>query len=443
MKHPYILTLVLWLAIWSTATGQLPTYFPPHGSSQWDTITPASLQWSPTAIDSLYDYLAAQNTKAFILLKDGKIVLERYFDGHSASDNWYWASAGKTLTAALVGIAQQQQLLDIQDPTQQYLGAGWTDCTPAQEQAITLWHQLTMTTGLDDSGNLDCTADTCLLYLAPPGTRWSYHNAPYTLLIDVLEQATNQPINAFAGQQLLQPLGMNGTFLPVGDNTSFFSNARSMARFGLWVLNRGNWAGNILMSDTSYFNAMTTSSQALNLAYGYLWWLNGASTYMIPGVPFPLPGSISPHAPSDMIAALGKNGQCINVVPSQNLVWIRMGDAPSNDLVPFLLNDGIWERLQAVMQGGLSANAPTPASSSSPLWVEVFPNPATTTLQLRLSHSALRWRIIGSDGQLLDTGYFQGQLETAFDVSRYPMGIYWLTVEDELGRVISQPWIKR
>ena len=48
-----------------------------------------------------------------------------------------------------------------------------------------------------------------------------------------------------------------------------------MARFGLLILNKGNWDGNQIMTDTNYFNQMLNSSQSLNESYGYLWWLNG------------------------------------------------------------------------------------------------------------------------------------------------------------------------
>ncbi|MBL0096369.1 MAG: hypothetical protein IPP46_07610 [Bacteroidetes bacterium] len=51
-------------------------YFPPLTGNAWDTISPVSLGWCPDKIDSLTDYLENKNTKAFILLKDGKIVIE-------------------------------------------------------------------------------------------------------------------------------------------------------------------------------------------------------------------------------------------------------------------------------------------------------------------------------------------------------------------------------
>ena len=82
-------------------------YFPPLLGNTWDALSPASLGWCEPKIDSLLDYLEAKNSKAFILLKDGKIVIEKYFGTFTIDSVWYWASAGKTLTGFTVGIAQQ------------------------------------------------------------------------------------------------------------------------------------------------------------------------------------------------------------------------------------------------------------------------------------------------------------------------------------------------
>jgi hypothetical protein len=59
--------------------------------------------------------------------------------------------------------------------------------------------------------------------------------------------------------------------------------------------------------------------------------------------------SISPNAPADLFAAMGKNGQLINVVPSKGLVVIRMGDAPDSALVPFTFQDEMWKKLSLVI----------------------------------------------------------------------------------------------
>ena len=102
-----------------------------------------------------------------------------------------------------------------------------------------------MTTGLDDNvSDPNCTNDNCLLYFSDPGSRWAYHNAPYTLLRPVIENATGQGINIYNYQKLLNPTGMTGLFLYNGFNNIFYSTSRSMARFGLLILNNGNWDGN-------------------------------------------------------------------------------------------------------------------------------------------------------------------------------------------------------
>ena len=116
-----------------------------------------------------------------------------------------------------------------------------------------------------------------------------------------------------------------------------------MAEFGVInsEYNGENWDGNQIMSDTNYFNQMLHTSQMFNESYGYLW-LNGKSSSMLPGSQFVFNGDITPNAPDDLVSALGKNGQIINVVPSENLVWIRMGEAPDSSLVPHNFNVAIW-----------------------------------------------------------------------------------------------------
>ena len=63
---------------------------------------------------------------------------------------------------------------------------------------------------------------------------------------------------------------------------------------------------------------------------------------MFPGLQFIFNTDITSNAPDDLVSALGKNGQIINIVPSENLVWIRMGESPDSSLVPHDLNVEIW-----------------------------------------------------------------------------------------------------
>jgi CubicO group peptidase (beta-lactamase class C family) len=412
-------------------------YFPPTAGNTWDTISPQSLGYCQSKIDSLYAFLDTTNTKAFILLKDGKIVLEKYFGTHTQSSVWQWASAGKTITSFMVGIAQQEGHLSINDTTSTYLGQGWTDCTPAQEERITIRHQLTMTSGLDD-GVTDpfCTLDNCLIYKADAGTRWAYHNGPYTLLDGVVENAAGQTLNSFTTQKLKSPTGMTGTFAPVGYNNVFFSNARSMARFGLLILNNGNWNGNQILTDTAYFNQMTATSQTLNKSYGYLWWLNGKQNFMIPSSQIVFPGSLIPNAPSDMISAMGKGGQFLNVIPSQNMVWVRMGEEPANSLVPFLLNDDIWQYVNDL----LCATTGIDNQDNQNSFVQLFPNPGNEILNLKSDKQISKVEVFNMQGQIVKSLNTQNK-EVSVIISELRNGLYFVKVILENGKIWTEKLI--
>lgn len=322
-------------------------YFPPVTGTIWETKSITDLKWNQNAVQPLLDYLELKHSKSFIILVNGRIVLENYFNNHSASTNWYWASAGKTLTSTVTGIAQQEGLLNINNKVSQYLGTGWTSETLAQENLITCKHLLTMTSGLDDA--TDDVDPQDLIYKADAGTRWAYHNI-YVKLQDVIEKASGQSWSNYFNTKLRDKIGMNGTWVQLGVNSVYTSTTRSMARFGLLMLNKGKWENNVVLNE-NFFNEATSTSQNINLGYGYLWWLNGKTSYHLPQSQLTFQGSVIPTGPSDMFMALGKNDQKIYVVPSKKMVVIRMGDAADN--VNLALSDFdkvLWEKINALYQ---------------------------------------------------------------------------------------------
>jgi CubicO group peptidase (beta-lactamase class C family) len=328
-------------------------YFPPvNGSDAWQTIPPDSLGWDMAALNDLYSFLQSKDTKGFIILKNGKIAVEKYFGTFTADSNWYWASAGKTLTAFLTGIAQEEGILDINQAVSAYTGTGWTSESPDKEKLITVKNLLTMTSGLDDGvTDPDCTLPECLVYKADAGTRWAYHTGAYTVLDAVIENTSGMSFNAYFQKKIKDRIGMNGIWIKIPNaNNVFYSTPRSMARFGLLMLNKGKWGSTSILSDSDYFNNQISTSQNLNLSYGYLTWLNGKDSYMVPGSQLVLPGSLISKGPPDMYAALGKNDQKIYVVPSMQLVVIRMGEtAGGYNPAPSGFDNELWGRLQTVI----------------------------------------------------------------------------------------------
>lgn len=332
-------------------------YFPPVEGNTWETKSLDELEWQASDLSELLDFLESQGTRAFIILHGGKVVVEEYWgreiDGSGDFDQdsyWYWASAGKTLTSTLIGIAQNEGHLLLSDPTSVHLGSGWSSMSSDLENDISIFHQLTMTTGLDYTVNDNhCTDPDCLRYLNEAGSEWYYHNAPYTLLTEVISSAAGASLDAYTEEKIGRHTGIKGRWIRSGYNKVYWSTARDMARFGLLISSNGMWGEERVISDTNYIRDMITPSQDHNPSYGYLWWLNGQSSYKLPGVNTDFPGQLSPHAPPDAVAGLGKNGQIVQIIPSLDLVLVRMGEAPDDSTVPTDFHDELWERLHPLL----------------------------------------------------------------------------------------------
>lgn len=327
-------------------------YFPPNSGNEWETTSIEALEWNTEAEAVLYTFLEDNNTDAFIILKNGRIVIERYFGDFQQGDNHAWNSAGKNLTAMTIGIAQSEGFLDINDTSATYLGDSWSSLTQEQEAQISIRNHLTMTTGLDYTvEDIFCTDPECLLYLNEPSTQWFYHNGPYTLLDRIITNAVGEDFTNYFNDKLKNRIGMQGAWLEIGANNVYFSNARSMARFGILNLAEGEWDGEAVLDDTSFFTAMTSPSQNLNPAYGYLYWLNGKSSFSIPGETTSFDGKLIPNAPDDLFAGLGRNDQKLYVVPSEDLVIVRFGDAANDTLLgPSSFDNDLWELLNNLME---------------------------------------------------------------------------------------------
>jgi CubicO group peptidase (beta-lactamase class C family) len=324
-------------------------YYPAIASDVWETKTPASLGWDEAKLQAAIDYAASVNTYGLLILHNGKIVTEKYWNGWDYNTIYPIASAGKSVTSFLIGIAQQDGLVNINDKTSQYLGAGWTSLPPAKENLITLKHQLSMTTGLDDNvTDENCLTPACLTYKADAGTRWAYHNAPYRLLQNVVANASNITFTAYTKNKLADKIGLkNYTWL----NHILYLNTRDMARFGSLALQKGVWNNTALLTDQNYFSAMTNTSNTYNQSYGYLWWLNGKSSFMVPTIASVFSGALVPSAPADMVSCLGKGDKKIYVVPSLNLVVVRQGnDTGTNTLGPSSFDEFFWSRLKQAIK---------------------------------------------------------------------------------------------
>jgi CubicO group peptidase (beta-lactamase class C family) len=267
-------------------------------------------------------------TWGIIVVKDGKIVAERYamgFEMHHAAQTH---SAAKSFASSLVGIANWKYGLDLDRP-----GALEEWRTPGDPRgAITVRHLLHMSSGLYGEGGGSPQADIYAggatvagraatnILDTMPGTRFLYNPPDTMLLVRAVRQAVkdDKKFWAMPFTELFWKIGMtrttpasdwNGDFLMSGQT---YSTARDFARFGLLYLNDGLWNGErILPEGWAKFVATpnTTQPPGNGPRYGAQFWLYGG----IDGLP------------ADAYSPSGGQGQYAMIVPSHNAVIVRRG----------------------------------------------------------------------------------------------------------------------
>lgn len=435
------ITLLILITILSFSIKSQSLYFPPTTGNVWDSILPSNLNYCQTRIDSLYNYLQAKNTKSFILLKDGKRVLEKYFGTYTKDSLWYWASASKSLASFITGVAQQKGYININNKVSQYLGTGWTNAPLVKENLINVKHLITMTSGLNDAPSSPCTNEdtskSCLTYLADAGTRWAYHTGAYRKVQDVVSNAVGQNYNLITNNWIESKTGMSGTWF----QQVYYSKARDMARFGLLNLNKGIWNTDTIMKDTSYFRAMTNTSQNLNLAYGYLWWLNGKASGMAPGFQIVFPGPLMSNAPTDMYAALGKNDQKIYVVPSTNMIVVRQGNTAGGfSLAASAFDNVLWDYINKL---DCSVTNVKELSNNS---INIYPNP-TTSEQLTINTEQSNIKSI-TIYDIIGHKVYSSELKTSthkteIDCSFLSTGVYTIEIFNTTNEKMWRKFVKQ
>ncbi|HXH21298.1 MAG TPA: serine hydrolase domain-containing protein [Dehalococcoidia bacterium] len=318
-----------------TVSPPLDYYFPGAGSAPWERVGPEDLGWDGKALEEALEFAGRANSTGMVVLCRGRIVAERYWGEGSIEAASDCFSVQKSLVSVLIGIAMTEGRLRMDDPVDLYLGKGWSR-SPETEGRITVRHLVTMTSGLTND----------LRFAAEPGSIWAYNTPAYQLTKTVLERATGVTHQTFTRDLVWGRTGADHSRWEMRANmpfTGWVASTRDLARFGLMVLAGGTWNGAAILKDKAYLRASLESSQDLNLAYGYLWWLNGRRSHLtVRGVK--RDGALVPEAPADMVQAAGAGDKRIYIVPGQHVVVARHGGPAGQDAtdVGTTFDSGFW-----------------------------------------------------------------------------------------------------
>jgi CubicO group peptidase (beta-lactamase class C family) len=287
-----------------------------------------------------------RRTRAVIVMKDGRIIAERYADGVGIDTPLLGFSATKSVISALVGVLVRQGKLKLDGPAPV---AAWQDPDDPRH-AITVDQLLRHTAGLALGGSLqaslgsafepvnrmkfmerDMAAYAASMPLATaPGASFNYHDGNTIMLADIIRNALGgdpAEVLRFARRELFAPLGMRHVTLQldgagtVEGSSEMLASARDWARFGQLYLNDGVAGGKrILPEGWVNYSASPTPNAWVGIGAGF--WTNRGDSF---GANYR-----TEHGwPRDAFFAKGSIGQYVIVIPSERLVIARFGRSPN------------------------------------------------------------------------------------------------------------------
>jgi CubicO group peptidase (beta-lactamase class C family) len=290
-------------------------------------------------------------TQAIVVLRHGYVVGETYAAGFSADTRHESYSMAKSVTSALVGIAIDQKLLSGLDERVCKYYSEW-NCDDASDRRsrITLRHTMNIETGLEwhEDWRVEYTGPNDAILAGPdmldyvlakpgvdePGTKQRYSTGDPSLISGMLQGATGMTAFDFAQKVLFGPIGLSGVTWNVdskGRTTTYAglqATAREFAKFGFLYQNHGVWDGKQIVPG-HWIDSTTLAVDACKDEYRYLWHVNppirlGPQDTTCPFLSCP-PLSFA-NLPADGFFAEGVFGQFIFVVPSADLVVVRLAN---------------------------------------------------------------------------------------------------------------------
>ena len=312
----------------------------PMGDRLADTI-PAGLDTSvlQKALDGPFvekDTANPIRTRAVVVVYKGQIVGERYAPGFSSATPLLGWSMAKSITGALIGILVGDGKLRVEAPAPV---PEWSSPDDPRH-AITLANLLQQSSGLRFEENYTKSSDATKMlfqradagaYTAAhplkdkPGTIWYYSSGNSNILSRIIRQTVGETAyHAFPYDRLFHKTGMYSAILEPDASGTFvgssfmYASARDWARFGLLYLGDGVFNGERILPDGWVAHSTTPAPSALKGQYGYQLWLNA-------GTKGSADDRLYPHAPADMFCADGYEGQNVFIIPSRQLVVVRLG----------------------------------------------------------------------------------------------------------------------
>ncbi len=303
----------------------------PYGNGEQKDTVFSNVNYNElqTAVSNAFDKNEEYSikTRAVVVIYKDQIIAEKYAEGFDKDAKILGWSMTKSITSAVLGILEKQGKINV---NQKNLFPEWEN---DDRSKITLNNLLQMNSGLEWDEDYNTMSDvTKMLFLnkdmtktqlekpliGEPNNSWNYSSGTSNLLSGYIRNQfkTHQEYLDFWYAELIDKIGMNSMLIETDLTGNYIGSSygwatpRDWAKFGLLYLHKGNWNGEQLLNE-SWVNYTATPTNGSNGEYGAHFWLNAGGVY--------------PNAPKDIFSCNGYQGQRVFIIPSKEMVIVRMG----------------------------------------------------------------------------------------------------------------------
>ncbi len=302
-------------------------------------------------LDKISYYSKKHNSTGLLVLHEGKIVLEEYWQGNNQKSTTDSASMSKTLTALLIGVAIDEGKIHSEDELAVNYLPEWKNDS---RKKITIKNLLQMNSGLRNDDRLTTPfSDLVKMHIGfnlteyvlsipaiiEPGTKYEYNNANSQILGIILERVTGKKYHEYLSEKIWKPLGSDDATVwldhPGGIARTyccFFSTLQDWGKVGLMLMNNGNVDGKQIIPQ-GWLKKMLIPSK-LKPIYGYQIWIGNSEKIAKDRIS-------EPFLANDVFFLDGKGKQRVYIIPSKKLVIVRVGEGTNVWDESYLINNVI------------------------------------------------------------------------------------------------------
>ncbi len=340
--YRYIAIIICFITVLAAFSGCGPTKrdlaaidYNPGDGTDWETSTPGEQGLDPELIARLYyNAESVETITSLLVIKNGKLIAEKYFHGNKIDSVNRLQSVTKSFTSALAGIAIDNGYLSVDQKMMSFFPELTGSIVDIRKYDITVEQLLQMRAGYPWEESTEelfkmlytgfrpsLLADVPLVY--DPGTGMWYSNLTSHILGIIVARAAGRDLMTFAQETLFGPLGISpdewiqdweGNY---NGHADLFMTARDMVKFGQLYLDNGEYNGEQIISSEWVHDSLQVYSEdawayrigknVSKMAYGYQWWSAEAGGYRY-------------------FFAWGHGGQQIALVPSLDMVIVVTAD---------------------------------------------------------------------------------------------------------------------